>query len=225
MAELRRVPPGRAGKLWLVRRLRTGRLAADLLDRKLRILTDRQRELAELVERTGQQWRAAWQEADRWGRRGAVLGGRRELRLAALAEPARVEVDWADLMGLRYPAGARCTVPDPGPGDRGPGTAALVAAAAAYRAALPAAASHAAATAAAASVAAEIAGTRRRQRAIADRWVPTLESALRERAARLAEDELAERVRLRWAAGRPGRRQDRDIDGQAERRRPPSSTI
>jgi V/A-type H+-transporting ATPase subunit D len=201
MADVRRVPPGRAGKQWLVHRLRTGRLAADLLDRKLRILTGRRRTLAERAARTGRRWRAAWQEADRWGRRGAVLGGRRELRLAAApGQPVRVVVDWGEVMGVRHPVGVRCTLPDPAPGARGPGTAALVVAAASYRAAVVAAAEHAAAEAAVARVTAAIADTRRQQHAIADRWLPALETALRERTARLAEDELAEAVRLRWAS-------------------------
>lgn len=199
MAELHRVPPGRAGKLWLDRRLRTGQAAADLLDRKLRILTERQRELTGLAERTSAQWRAAWQEADRWDRRGAATGGRRELRLAAPAELARVTVDWVDQMGVRYPAAARCTPPGPAPDDRLPGTAALVAAAAAYRTALAAAAEAAAAAAAATAVATELDRTRRRLHAINDRWLPRLEAALRERSAALAEQELAETVRLRWA--------------------------
>jgi V/A-type H+-transporting ATPase subunit D len=202
MADLHRVPPGRAGKLWLARRLQTGRLAADLLDRKLRILTEQQRQYAELAGASARRWEGAWQEADRWGRRGAVLGGRRELRLAAPAQPARVAVEWAGAMGVSYPAGARCRPPDPAPGDRGPGTAALVTAAAAYQAALQAAAEHAAAQAAADGLAAEVARTRQRVHAITDRWLPRLEAALRQRSARLAEDELAETLRLRWARRR-----------------------
>jgi V/A-type H+-transporting ATPase subunit D len=206
MAELPRVPPGRAGRLWLIRRLATGRLAADLLDRKLRILITEQRRFAELAEHTDARWRAAWQAADLWGRRGAVLGGQRELRLAAAAEPARVAVGWADVMGVRYPVGASCQLPEPAPAARGPGAAALVEAAAAYRTAVPAAAAHAAATAAAERLAAEIDSTRRRLYAIADRWLPRLETALRERTARLAETELADTARLRWAvAGRDRR--------------------
>jgi len=202
MADLHRVPPGRAGKLWLARRLQTGRLAADLLDRKLQILIGQQQRYAERAAATARRWEAAWQEADRWGRRGAVLGGRRELRLAAPAQPARVAVDWAGAMGVSYPAGARCQLPDPVPGSRGPGTAALVTAAAAYRAALQAAADHAAAQAAADSLAAEVTRTRQRVHAITDRWLPRLEAALRERTDRLAADELAETVRLRWARRR-----------------------
>lgn len=202
MADLHRVPPGQAGKQWLARRLDSGRLAADLLDRKLRILTERERQARELAESTGRQWRDAWQEADRWGLRGAALGGRRELRLSESTEPVRVEIEWRDVMGVRYPAAARCLRAEPTPGSRSPGNAGLVTATAAYAAAVRAAASHAAAIAAAERLATDVSRTRRRRHAIADRWLPTLEQALRERTARLAENALAETVRLRWAADR-----------------------
>lgn len=202
MAEVRRVPPGRAGRLWLLHRLRTGRLAADLLDRKLRILRTEQERFEGLAERTGAAWRDSWRRADRWGLRGAVLGGQRELRLAAAARPAQVAVTWSHVMGIRYPVEATCTVPESPPDARGPGTAALVAATDAYRAAVEAAAAHAAADTARRVLAAEIATTRRRLHAITDRWLPRLETALAERTRQLEENELAETARLRWAAGR-----------------------
>jgi V/A-type H+-transporting ATPase subunit D len=208
MADLRRVPPGRAGRLWLQRRLRTGRLAADLLDRKLRILRTEQERYARLAEQTGAQWRDSCREADHWGLRGALVGGRRELRFAAPAQPADVSVEWANVMGIRYPVGATCVVPDPLAGARGPGTAALVEASAAYRTAVQAAATHAAAEAAHRAIAAEVIQTRRRLHAITDRWLPELEAALRERVARLEENERAESVRLRWAAASTATRGD-----------------
>lgn len=194
-----RVPPGRAGRMWLLRRLHTGRHAADLLDRKVRILRTEQRRCQERAAITGQRWRQAWARADRWARRGAALGGRRELRLAAVPEPARVSVAWVNVMGLRYPGEVHCHLPDPDT-VRSPGTAALVEAAAAYRDAVRAAAEHAAAEAACRQVAAELATTRRRHRAIADRWVPELEAALRRLTAELDENERAETARLRWAS-------------------------
>jgi V/A-type H+-transporting ATPase subunit D len=206
MADLRRMPPGRAGRLWLMARLRSARLAADLLERKLRILRTEQQRFAMLTRRTGERWRADWLAADRWGVRGALLGGQREVRLSTTAAPAEVEVAWASVMGVRYPAGADCRAPEPSDADRGPGTAALVEATTAYRAAMTAAVAHAAAEAARRTVDAEVAATRRRRRAIADRWIPRLETALRELTAELEETERAETVRLRWAAAhaRPG---------------------
>lgn len=199
MASRRPVPPGRAGKLWLQRRLHTGRLAADLLDRRLRILRVEQQRYARQVEQSGVRWRESWHRADHWGLRGALAGGRRELRLAAPGQPAQVTVEWTNLVGIRFPVSATCEPPEPPAADRGPGTAALVEAGEAYRAAVRAAAAYAAADAARAAIAAEIATTRRRLRAITDRWIPELEAALRDRVAQLEEDERAEAARLRRA--------------------------
>jgi V/A-type H+-transporting ATPase subunit D len=187
-----------------MRRLRTAHLAADLLDRKLRILLAEQERLRARAGAAAAAWRLAWRSADTWALRGTVLAGHRELSLAAAPVPARCTVEWVNVMGIRYPAAARCLVPEPPGGSRSPGSAALVKATAAYRDALAAAAAHAAADATGRILAAEIAATRRRLHAITDRWVPRLEDALRERVTRLAEDELAETVRLRWAAGRVG---------------------
>lgn len=203
MASRRPVPPGRAGKLWLQRRLHTGRLAADLLDRRLRILRAEQERYARQAEQSGARWRESWRRADHWGLRGALAGGRRELRLAAAADPAQVTVDWTNLVGIRFPVSATCEPPEPPAGSRGPGAAALVEAAAAYRDAVQAAAAYAAAEAARRAVAAEVAATRRRLRAITDRWLPDLETALHDRVAQLEEDERAETARLRRAAAGP----------------------
>jgi V/A-type H+-transporting ATPase subunit D len=100
-------------------------------------------------------------------------------------------------MGVRYPSSPDCRPAEFGPADRGAGNAALLEAAAAYRSALQAGVAHAAAAAAARTVDAEIAETSRRLRAIADRWIPRTEEALRELIQRLEDIELAENVRLR----------------------------
>jgi V/A-type H+-transporting ATPase subunit D len=188
-----------------MRRLHTGRLAADLLDRKLRILRTEQERHRQLAEQTGAHWRECCRRADHWGLRGAVMGGRRELRLAAAASPAQVHIDWANVMGISYPAEASCVVPEPQPDARGPDTAALVEASAAYSAAVAAAAAHAAAEAAHRAITAEITQTRRRLRAITHRWLPDLETVLHERTAQLEENELADTARLRRAATRTTR--------------------
>lgn len=47
------VPPGRAGRLWLRRRLAAAERAVELLERKLRILRAEQDRLALLAQRTG----------------------------------------------------------------------------------------------------------------------------------------------------------------------------
>src|SRR4051794_8304797 len=103
MRELRGVPPGRAGRLWLRRRLDTARRGVGLLDRKLRILRGEQERLRLLAERTGADWEAACADADAWLARAAVLGGQREIRLAAAPPQTEVEISWGSVMGARYP--------------------------------------------------------------------------------------------------------------------------
>ena len=209
MAELR-VPPGRAGRMWLVRRVHTAERGVDLLDRRLRILHAEQQRLGLLCQRTGARFAAASREADRWLLRAALLGGERELRLATPARPAAVEVDWAAVMGVRYPVRARLDLPERA--ARPPGTAALVTADAAVRVALAAAAAHAVADAARHEVDREVLVTRHRLRAIADRWLPRLTTALDELSQRLEEDERAETVRLRWAGAGPAGGLGVDLD-------------
>ncbi|HEX6501091.1 MAG TPA: V-type ATP synthase subunit D [Micromonosporaceae bacterium] len=209
MSEVRGVPPGRAGRLWLRQRLDAARGAVDLLDRELRILRGEQQRLRLLVERTGAEWTRAAGTADEWLVRAAVLAGQRELRLAVPDEPADVRLRWTAVMGVRYPVEARCEVPEPGAGQRQAGSAAVLEAAGAYRVALRAAVEHAAALGALRRVDAEVAQVRRRMRAINDRWVPRLDRALRALTDRLEENERAEAVRLRWAAAR--------MDGEGSR--------
>lgn len=199
MAELRHVPPGRAGQLWLTRRLHSGRRAADLLDRKLQVLRVELERLEQQRDHTGQRWRDAWHAADTWGLRGVMSSGVRELRLSTPSTVAHVNVRWDTVMGLRYPSGADCEPPQLTPADRGPGGAALVEAAAAYREALRAAAANAAASAACQVIEAEIGETRRRLRAITNRWLPRLESRLSRLRQELDEIEREETFRRRRA--------------------------
>jgi V/A-type H+-transporting ATPase subunit D len=200
VAELHHVPPGRAGRLWLTRRLHSGRRAADLLDRKLQVLRlelerfERQRDSAE------QRWREAWRAADLWSLRGVMSAGVRELRLAAPSTVAELRVRWDTVMGLGYPAEADCEPPQVSPADRGAGAAALVEATAAYREALRAAAAYGAASAACRAIEAEIGQTRRRLRAITDRWIPRLESRLSRLRQELDETEREESFRRHRAS-------------------------
>lgn len=203
MADLR-VPPGRAGRLWLGERLETARHAATLLDHKLHVLRTEQERLALIADRTRAEWITAQREADEWLMRAAVLGGQRDIRLCTSDRLAEVTIRWDAVMGVRYPGEAVCTPPAEPAGTRSPGTAALVEATTAHRRALRAAVAHAAATAACRILETETVETRRRLHAIADRWIPRLESALRMLVERLDEAERAEAVQLRWAAARTG---------------------
>lgn len=203
MAELR-VPPGRAGRLWLGERLVTARRAATLLDHKLHVLRTERERLALIADRTRTEWVTAQRGAELWLTRAAVLGGQREIRFGTADQLAAVTVGWNSVMGVRYPGEAVCTLPAESAAARSPGTAALAEATAAHGRALRAAVEHAAATAACRILEKETMETRRLVHAIGDRRIPRLESALRTLTERLDEAERAEAVQLRWAAGRTG---------------------
>ena len=209
MPQPSRVPPGRAGRIWLHRRLAAAERGREQLDRKLRILLPELQRRRLQAERLDREWRAACAVARTWLLRVAILGGEDAVLGAAAVEPARVEVTWATTMGLSYPAGAELvTRPDlvnrPGQAVP-PANAAVVPAVEAFEAALRAGVGSAAADEAVRRVEAEIAVTRRRMRALERRWMPWLRQALAEREAALEQAEREDGVRLRRAvAGRAG---------------------
>jgi V/A-type H+-transporting ATPase subunit D len=181
------------------------RHGADLLDRKVRLLHARRREFLRLVERTAAEWESACRDADTWLLRGELLGGQRAVRLACNASPADVEVTWTSLMGVRCPDRATFVAGSFTEDQPPPTNSALVVATRRYRDAVAAAVHHAVADAALRVLEAEEASTRRRLRAITERWIPRLERALAELELGLEEQERTEAVGLRWAAGvRPG---------------------
>jgi V/A-type H+/Na+-transporting ATPase subunit D len=193
------VPPGRAGRLWLQRRLETARRGADLLDRKLRILQAQLAQARDSAAQTAVEWRQRQSDAESWLLRAALLGGQRAIRLADDGLFAEVTVSYAATMGIRYPAGATCVIPPSAAWD-GP---ALTGARRAHRAALAAAVRHAAAAEAERVIEAETLATRHRLRAIRDRWIPRLEQALAEVTFAIEEQERADAARLRLAASTP----------------------
>jgi V/A-type H+/Na+-transporting ATPase subunit D len=197
------VPPGRAGKLWLTRRLQVARRGADLLDRKLRILQAELGRFRDAEARTAAEWVRCCADAERWLLRASMLGGERAVRLGADGQLATVTIPYAVTMGARHPAGPTCLIPAPVTWD-GP---TLTWTRQAHAAALTAAVQHAAAAEAFRIIEAEALATRHRLRAIEDRWIPRLEQALAEVTLALEEQELADAVRLRLAAD-PGRRPD-----------------
>lgn len=193
------VPPGRAGRIWLVRRLETARRGADLLDRKLRILQGELARLQAAAAEAAAQWDRCQGEARTWLLRAALLGGERAIQLADDGQAADVRISYETTMGIRYPSGAVCAIPAAATWD-GP---VVARARLAHRAALAAAAQHAAAGAAVRAVDSEVTATRRRLRAIQDRWIPRLEQALAEVTFTIEELERADAARLRLAAGKP----------------------
>lgn len=197
-----RIPPGRAGRMWLRRRLPAVRHGLDVLDKKLWILRREQDRLAQNAARTEAEWSAACRAADEWLRRVTRLGGRRAVRLAAGDHLAEVHVHWADAVGTSYPARVSCAFPDPGAAAPLPITTALLPARNAYRAALRAGLEHAVAAEAARIVADEVASTNRRIRALKDRLLPLLEEALAAVELSLDEMERADIDRARRSSGR-----------------------
>jgi V/A-type H+/Na+-transporting ATPase subunit D len=192
------VPPGRAGRIWLVRRLETARRGADLLDRKLRILQGELATLQAAAEETAAQWDRAAAEAMTWLLRAALLGGERAIGLAADGQAADVQISYATTMGIRYPTAATCTIRPAATWD----SPVVAGARRAHRAALAAAAQHAAASAAVRALDDEVRATRYRLRAVQDRWIPGLEQALAEVTFTIEELERADAARLRLALGR-----------------------
>jgi V/A-type H+-transporting ATPase subunit D len=191
------VPPGRAGRIWLLRRLETARRGADLLDRKLRILRSELGRLQAAAAETAVQWDQCQADARTWLLRAALLGGERVIRLADDGQVADVRVSYATTMGVRHPETATCAIPPTLTWDN----PVLARTRQAHRAALEAAARHAAATAAVRMVDDEVRATRYRLRAVRDRWIPRLEQALAETTFTIEELERADAARLRLAAG------------------------
>lgn len=194
------VPPGRAGRLWLVRRLETARSATGLLDRKLRILQAELARRQSAAAQTARSWDDAQTGAEAWLLRAALLGGQRAVRLAASGLAADVTVTYAATMGIRYPAETSCAVPPSITWD----APILALARQAHQEALTAAVQHAAAAAALQVIEAETVATRYRLRAVRDRWIPRLEAALADVTFAIEEQERADAARLRRAGRHPG---------------------
>ncbi|MFH8520423.1 V-type ATP synthase subunit D [Streptomyces gelaticus] len=196
----REVPTGRAGRLRLRRSLATALRGADLLERKARLLLDRECAERRVAEEAGFVWRNRLAEADSWLVRGVMLSGERALAEAVPEGQASVEVRWDTLMGVRHPAAMAWAGPARSPAEPTPPNTALAHAETAYRAAVRAAAEHAAHQAAADLLAAEAERTRQRVRALRRRRIPRLQSELAAVELALEEAEHEEAVRRRWAA-------------------------
>ena len=206
MALLARVPPGRAGRLWLRSRLATARRGREQLDRKMRILVPELQRRRLQAERCRREWAAAMDQAQTWLLRAALLGGQDVVRHAVGPDLAEVELTWTTTVGLSYPVDVTVVGPQD---DTLPlaANSAIGPAAAAYRAALLAGVRTAAAEEAVRRVEAESAITRRRLRALEKRWLPALDDALRALELSLEQSEQEDSMRLRrTAAGQDDRR-------------------
>lgn len=199
-----RVPPGRAGRLWLMHRLDVARRGQDVLDEKRQALLREEEGARARMLLAREEWEASAEEARRWLDRAAILGSERSIGLARLhaGGPARVEVAWRNTLGVLHPIEATLALPPARHADTLAGSAALVPCAEAHRRALEAGARYAVARTSHERVAAELERTVRRLQAIERRWLPEHRRALAGVELRLDEEEREETVRLRWASDR-----------------------
>lgn len=199
-----RRPAGRAGRLWLRHRLAVAQRAGEVLEQKTRSLIDEERRLAYLVERTGEGWKRACQDAETWHLRAMLLGGERQISLvqSVAGDYATVDIRYRTTMGATYPYEVNCRLPELVATAELGRSSALPFAAAAYREALEAAVQHAAASRALDVVRSELDVTRRRLRGIQHGWTPRLVEQLRRVELALAEKEREDMVAARWSLNR-----------------------
>jgi V/A-type H+-transporting ATPase subunit D len=198
MTAFRSMPPGRAGRVWLQRRLALAQASASLLERKLKVLRSEESHYRLLAQRSGEEWDKQCRTAESALLRAALIGGRRGLR-AGVDGPVEVSVTWAVKMGTRHPQEATCRWPDPGSDAAGVPDVAVIGARDRLRTAVAAAVDHAVAQEAFDAISREVALTSHRLRAVEDRWIPRLVEALRALDLALDENERAEGARMRWA--------------------------
>lgn len=192
-----RVPPGRAGRLRLRRRLAVAGRGADLLEHKLRMLLEEQQTRRRAAQESSRAWNEAAAEADRWLTRALVAAGEGGLRQSSPAVLGRVAVDEDTLMGVRFPSRYSLTPPTSGACVIDPDSAALVCAQAAFARAVDAAVRAAVDFAAARAADAAVAATRRQVRVLRRHWIPALQDALARLEASLEQADFEDGVRRR----------------------------
>jgi V/A-type H+-transporting ATPase subunit D len=203
-----RIPPGRAGRIWLVGRLETARRGADLLDRKRQALLRERSRVRSEVEAARRVWEDAAAQVTTWSARAAMVdgAGRLELLSRHVEGQASLGLEWSNLMGARLPAVPRLSVPEPPPLSALGASSATVLLAEACCEATRAAARFAVAARADAELSAQLRRTAWRLRALQERWIPQHERALAQLDLALDENQREQAVRVRWIAGRTSRR-------------------
>ncbi len=196
-----RIPPGRAGRLWLRERLAAACSAADLLDHKRRELESELTRIERILGQRRTAWHEAMAVARRWLERIDLTAGDRALRMAAALEPTRaeVELEWRQIMGVHYPTDFRLSLPAAPTVGSLDGGAAVTVALTAYRTAVHAAVAHAVARTAHERMQAELERTIRRLRALKLRAIPAHREALATLELQLDERDREEGVSARWA--------------------------
>jgi V/A-type H+/Na+-transporting ATPase subunit D len=199
-----RIPPGRAGRIWLVARLEIAARGAELLDRKRQALLREQQRLRNERRDAQIAWNASATDVHQWTERAALLDGsaRIELLTRHVHGQAELELSWSNLMGARLPTAQRIELPEEPPLSALGASSAAVLLGRASREATAAAVRCAIAERAEAEVAAELARAVRRLRALEDRWIPQHQQALAQLDLALDEGQREQGVRVRWLTHR-----------------------
>ena len=195
-----RIPPGRAGRTWLLGRLEVAHRGAELLDRKRQVLLAEQARVRAQAEQARRDWHEAAAQVAVWSMRAGTVDG--ALRIDLLARHARqrasLELSWRNLMGARIPSVEAIGVPEPPPVSALGGSSAAVLLARACSEAAGAGARYAVAQRAEAELSAELGRAARRLRALRDRWIPQHEQALAALDLALDEAQREQAIRVRW---------------------------
>jgi V/A-type H+-transporting ATPase subunit D len=215
-----RRPPGRAGRLWLLRRLRVARTGYDALEQKRRALGRELDRLDGLIDDARRDWDDRARNAEVWWHRAAVLTGERTLELACKSVRLRADValDWRNALGVVYPYDVSVSIPHTEVFPAG-GSAALAVSAETHRHALEAAAALGATELARERTERELRATTRRLRVLERRWIPAHEQSLREVELALDETDREEAARVRWVVRRHERTRSAPRDARSDRRR------
>ena len=202
-----RIPPGRAGRTWLLARLEVAHRGAELLDRKRQVLLGEQARIRAEAERARRDWNEAIAEVETWTSRAGIVDGAGRLELLArhAHDRACTEVSWLNFMGARIPRAELVDVPElPAVSALG-GSSATVLLARACCEGTRAAIRHATAERAESELSAELGRTARRLRALRERWIPQHERALAALDLALDEAQREQAMRIRWLVARTPR--------------------
>jgi V/A-type H+/Na+-transporting ATPase subunit D len=202
-----RIPPGRAGRIWLVGRLEVAHRGAELLDRKRQALLREQAGARAEVQQARRDWEDAVARMEAWTVRAGIVDGaaRLELLTRHARAQASLELSWRNLMGAHIPRAETIDVPVPPDISALGGSSATVLLARAGAEAARAAARYAIAERAASELSAELARAARRLRALRERWIPQHEQALAALDLALDEAQREQALRVRWLVGREHR--------------------
>ncbi|HEU5355573.1 MAG TPA: V-type ATP synthase subunit D [Actinocrinis sp.] len=194
-----RVPPGRAGRLRLRRRLATAERGADLLERKLHVLLEEQRVRKRAAQESQGAWNRAAAEAEVWFDRALAACGHDGMRNAQPSAAAHVVIRETTAMGVRLCDEAAFTPAPDAANAADPGSAALLCAHTAMTRATGAACRAAVDLAAARALDAAVSTTRRQIRVLRRHWIPRLREALVQLEFALEQSDFEDGTRRRLA--------------------------